>query len=196
MTAPVPTGPQWVYPEPRSAHRGSTLVTAAREPPMRKCPCPAAIIAGEPITGLSRIRSSGPASARRRAVLGATVLTSANTAEGSSDASTPSGPRQTSRTAESSANTTSTASAPTAASPVNRPGERPRQRRRRPDRASGSRRATWWPFSSALVAKARPMFPMPTTAIRTPASVLGHIDDRAGACAHSVRIDPWHDRSH
>ena len=79
-------------------------------------------------------------------VLGATVLTLANTAEGSSDANTPSDPRQTSSTAASSASTTKTASASAAASP----GE---AAWRAPAATTGPHRSgvrfqttTWWPF--------------------------------------------------
>ena len=99
MVAPVPDGPQCVKPEPRSVQRCSTAVIVSMEPPMRKLPNPAAIISGEPMTGLSRMRSAGPTSTRRRIVSGATVLTLANTVDGPSAANTPSVPRQTSSTA-------------------------------------------------------------------------------------------------
>ena len=117
---------------------------------------------------------AGPASARRRMVPGATVLTLANTAAEPSEANTPSAPRQTSSTAASSAA---------------RPAQRPlpplplrasRLGRRRPQRARLHRwgvrfqTVTRWPFSSALNAKASPMFPVPTMAILTLASVSVH----------------------
>ncbi len=107
-------------------------------------------------------------------VLGATVLTLANTAAGPSEANTPSAPRQTSSTAASSASTTSTASAPAAASPGESAWSAPAATSA-PHR-SGVRfqTVTWWPFSSARNAKASPIFPVPTMAILTPASVSAH----------------------
>ena len=138
---------------------------------MRKLPNPAAIISGEPITGLSRTLSAGPASASCRMVLGATVLMVANTAEGPSDANTPAAPRQTLSTAASSASTTNTASASAAASPGEAALWAPAATTA-PHR-SGVRfqTTTWWPFSSARRANASPMFPVPMMAILTPASV-------------------------